>query len=365
MSATTQAPFKVDHVGSFLRPKELKDARRKYANGDIPAEELKEVEDRAIQDLVKKQEEAGLKSVTDGEFRRSWWHLDFFWGLQGLEKTEVEHGYQFQGIETRAENARIVGKISGENHPFVEHYKFLKEQTSEGVEARQSVPAPAQLLGDLLYSQKDESSKYYDTRDDLIEDVAKAYGQVFQDLYDAGCRTVQLDDCSWIRFLDTDIEEAEKDAQEVFVRANNLAIDQAPRGLVINTHVCRGNYHSHYAGAGSYNAFSDELFAKEKADAFYLEYDDERSGSFEALKDLPADKKVVLGLVTSKSGELESKDELVKRIEDASQYVDLDRIYLSPQCGFASTEEGNVLTEQQQWEKIALIFEVAEEVWGQ
>ena len=370
----TTSPFRYDIVGSFLRPQELKEARAKFANGEITQADLTAVEDKAIINLIKQEEAAGLKAVTDGEFRRSWWHLDFFWGLNGVKKATLKEGYKFADEETRPETAQITGKISGENHPFVEHFKFTQAHTSDGVQVKQTIPAPAQFLEEFLRPENQANAKeFYPNQEDLDHDVATAYHQVIEDLYAAGCRTLQLDDCTWgisvnafanLRKKDPNADVSQlKALQKRFLKVNNEAIANLPADLTINTHVCRGNYHSTWAAAGGYGPVADTLFVKENVNAFYLEYDSERAGGFEPLSKVPDDKYVVLGLITSKSGELEDKAAIIKRIHEAAQFHPLDKLCLSPQCGFASTEEGNILTEEQQWKKVALVKEIATEVW--
>ena len=371
----TTSPFRYDIVGSFLRPQELKEARAKFANGEITQADLTAVEDKAIINLIKQEEAAGLKAVTDGEFRRSWWHLDFFWGLNGVKKATLKEGYKFADEETRPETAQITGKISGENHPFVEHFKFTQAHTSDGVQVKQTIPAPAQFLEEFLRPENQANAKeFYPNQEDLDHDVAAAYHQVIEDLYAAGCRTLQLDDCTWgisvnafanLRKKDPNADVSQLEAlQKRFLKVNNEAIANLPADLTINTHVCRGNYHSTWAAAGGYGPVADTLFVKENVNAFYLEYDSERAGGFEPLSKVPDDKYVVLGLITSKSGELEDKAAIIKRIHEAAQFHPLDKLCLSPQCGFASTEEGNILTEEQQWKKVTLVKEIATEVWG-
>lgn len=369
--ANVNAPFRFDIVGSFLRPEELKEARQKFERNEITKEELTIIEDKYIKELITKQKESGLQVITDGEFRRSWWHLDFMWGLKGVKKVLADKGYQFKTEETRAESAALTGKISGENHPFVEHFKFVKLFEEDGIVARQTIPAPAQFLAELQRNTGEvPTNSIYPNEDELVEDIAKAYQRVILDLYAAGCRNVQLDDCTWGMFCDTNFwanipnaEEARKNQSKLFIRVNNLAIANLPGDLVVTTHVCRGNYHSTWASSGGYAPIAEELFGNENVSAYYLEFDDERSGDFEPLKYVSGDKKVVLGLVTSKSPELEDKEFIKNRIKEATQFVPLDRLYLSPQCGFASTEEGNILTEEEQWKKIQLIKEIANEVW--
>lgn len=370
------SPFRYDIVGSYLRPEALKEARVAYEAGKIDAAALKKVEDTEIIRLIQKQEKAGLKAVTDGEFRRSWWHLDFFWGLQGIAFHVPEKGYQFHGEETRPGTVTITGKISGENHPFVEHFKFTQAHTSKEVEVKQTIPAPAQLLVELLRPDNIENvRKFYPTDEALFADITSAYQQVIFDLYKAGARTIQLDDCTWgvlvaplpEGFIDDDgkdEKEVRKELKQLYLSINNAAISVLPKDLTINTHVCRGNYHSTWAAAGGYEDVATPLFTDEKVHAYYLEYDSDRSGGFEPLQYVSEDKLVVLGLVTSKSGTLENRQAVIDRIHEAAQYVPLDRLCLSTQCGFASTEEGNILTEAQQWGKIEFVKSIAEEVWG-
>lgn len=373
MYKNNHAPFKFDIVGSFLRPDYLTEAREQLKKGDITEEQLRKVEDQAIQELIDKQKKAGLPVITDGEFRRSWWHLDFMWGLQGVEKLEVTQGYTFHDEVTRGESAGLCGKISGENHPFIEHFKYVKLFEDSSVLARQTIPAPAQFLAELERGDNLEKTRaWYPDEEALLQDIAAAYRQVIKDLYDAGCRNVQFDDCTWGMFCDTKYWEARQkgetsieDLAARYVRVNNLAIEGHPEDLTITTHVCRGNYHSTWASAGGYAPIAPYLFDQENVSAYYLEFDDERSGDFEPLKYVSSNKQVVLGLVTTKKPELEAKDAVVRRIREASQYVPLERLCLSPQCGFASTEEGNKLTEEEEWNKLRLIKEISEEVWSQ
>ncbi|MGM9709706.1 MAG: 5-methyltetrahydropteroyltriglutamate--homocysteine S-methyltransferase [Prevotella sp.] len=366
------APFRADIVGSFLRPEEIKVARVRFLKGDIVAEELKRVEDKCITELVKKQKAAGLHVITDGEFRRSYWHLDFMWGLNGVEHIELEHGYFFHHEETTHGSVALTGKIDGKNHPFVEHFKFVKQFETDGVVARQTIPAPAQFYAELFRGDNGKTTTaIYPDNEELIWDIAQAYRTIIRDLYEAGCRNIQFDDCTWGMVCDkkfwASMAGSGYDAehlQETYLRLNNLALEERHDGLVINTHVCRGNYHSSWASEGAYDAVEKTLFARENVDAFYLEYDDERSGGFEPLAHVAPGKKVVLGLITTKSPVLEDKQQVIARIREASRYIPLDRLYLSPQCGFASCEIGNKLTEEEQWAKIRLVREIAEEVWG-
>ena len=376
MGYSKNAPFRADVVGSFLRPDVLKQARADFAAGTIGAEALRAVEDEAIRDLVAKQKAAGLHVITDGEFRRSYWHLDFMWGFQGIERRTSRQGYQFHDEETTADTAVVTGKISGENHPFVEHFKFVKALEEEGQVARQTIPAPAQTYSEVILDrcdgQQESLRAVYPTDEELIADIAAAYHTVLADLYAAGCRNVQFDDCTWGIYCDLDFVAKTgmspvdiQKVSELGVAINNAALEGKPADLVVNTHVCRGNYHSTYAFEGGYDPVAPYLFANEDVSAFYLEFDTPRAGGFEPLAHVAAGKKVVLGLVTSKQPGLEDEELLVRRINEAAQYVPLEDLCLSPQCGFASCECGNKLTEEEQWAKVALVQRVAKRVWDE
>ncbi len=375
-NSVTNAPFRCDIVGSFLRPDVLKQARADFNAGIIDAAQLKTVEDVAIRDLVAKQKAAGLKVVTDGEFRRSYWHLDFMWGLQGIERRTSREGYMFHDEETTADTAVVTGPISGENHPFVEHFKFVQALAGDDHVARQTIPAPIQTFSEVTLDrcdgQQESLRSVYATDGELADAIAAAYRQVIADLYAAGCRNIQFDDCTWGIYCDADFVAKTgmqavdiQKVSELGVALNNAAIEGAPEDLVINTHVCRGNYHSTYAFEGGYDPVAPYLFAHENVNAFYLEFDTPRAGGFEPLAHVAEGKKVVLGLITSKQPGLEDKEVVKARIKEASKYVPLENLYLSPQCGFASCEIGNKLTEEEQWAKIALIQEIAAEVWGE
>lgn len=367
----SNTPFRFDYVGSFLRPDYLKKARADFEKGNITKQELTEVENKAIIDLVNKQKKLGYKVITDGEFRRATWHLDFMWGFNGVAHKKTEKGVAFHGEPALIDDTWLTGKISVDNHPFVEHYKFVKALEDENTVAKQTIPAPAQFFQQMIIPANIEATrKFYPTDEELIDDIAKGYRKVISDLYNAGCRNIQFDDCTWgvlvaegsvIRYGK---ETNFKEISEKLLKVNNLAIEGKPDDLVINTHICRGNYHSAYFSSGAYDSVAEPLFGRENVDAYYLEFDDERSGSFEPLKLVSGDKKVVLGLITTKKAKLEDKQTVIERIKEASQYIPLDRLYLSPQCGFASCEIGNKLTEEEQWAKLALVKEIAEEVWG-
>lgn len=363
-------PFRFDYVGSFLRPDYLKKARSDFEKRNITKEELTEIENKAITDLVKKQKELGYKVITDGEFRRATWHLDFMWGFNGVAHKKTEKGVAFHGEPALIDDTWLTGKISVDSHPFVEHYKFVKALEDENTVAKQTIPAPAQFFQQMIIPANIEATrKFYATDDELITDIANGYKKVINDLYNAGCRNIQFDDCTWgvlvaegsvIRYGK---ENNLEDIKEKLLKVNNLAIEGKPDDLTITTHICRGNYHSAYFSSGAYDSVAEPLFGRENVDAYYLEFDDERSGGFEPLKYVSDDKKVVLGLITTKSPKLEDKQTVIERIHEASKYIPLDRLYLSPQCGFASCEIGNKLTEEQQWAKLALVKEIAEEVW--
>ena len=367
-----KTPFRYDYVGSFLRPEKLKRARADFADGKISKAELTAVEDEAIRSLVTKQKQVGYHVITDGEFRRATWHLDFMWGFSGVGHSPTEFGLPFHGEAAMIDDTYLTGKVSVDSHPFVEHFKFLKALEDENTVAKQTIPAPAQFLEQLIMPfAMANTSKYYTDTEELAWDIAQGYRKVIRDLYDAGCRNLQLDDCSWGMCVDPNaprifgVDEAGlQTIMEQLLRINNLAIEGKPEDMIINTHVCRGNFHSTYASSGAYDRVAKVLFARENVDAFFLEYDDERSGGFEPLKAVSGEKKVVLGLITTKSSKLEEKEAVIARIHDAARYVPLERLYLSPQCGFASCEIGNKLTEEEQWAKLALVKEIAEEVWG-
>ncbi|KRL57448.1 5-methyltetrahydropteroyltriglutamate--homocysteine S-methyltransferase [Furfurilactobacillus rossiae] len=375
-SKRIKSPFRYDIVGSFLRPETLKQARAQFAAGKIDRAALTAVEDTEIIKLIKQEEAAGLKAVTDGEFRRSWWHLDFFWGFQGISYKVPEHGYFFHGEETRKATVTVTDKIDGHNHPFVDHFKFTQAHVSKGVQVKQTLPAPAQLLVELLSpTNLPEVRKIYPTDEALFADITKAYKQVITDLYDAGARTIQLDDCTWGMLVATLPKDfinglaggeptTDDELKQLYLNINNSVVDGLPADLTVNTHICRGNYHSTWAAAGGYDKVADPLFNQEHVNAYYLEYDSDRSGSFDPLAKVSDDKLVVLGLLTSKDGKLENRQTVIDRIHEAAKFVPLDRLCLSTQCGFASTEEGNILTSDDQWAKIVLAKSIAKEVWG-
>ncbi|MBQ1849057.1 MAG: 5-methyltetrahydropteroyltriglutamate--homocysteine S-methyltransferase [Lachnospiraceae bacterium] len=364
-------PCRFDFVGSFLRPQALKDAKAAFQEGKISQEELDKVIDEEITKVVAKQKELGFHVITDGEFRRTFWHLDFMWGFEGVEHQHTGKGVQFNGVLAVLDDTYLVGKIKAKQHPFVEYFKFLKQLEDENTVAKYTIPAPAQMFQQMIIPVNFETTrKFYPTNEELINDIGKAYQNVIKQFYDAGCRNLQLDDCTWgaivgdaakqrYQALGIDLEEVK--AQ--LLKVNNLALEGKPADMVITSHICRGNYNSAYFTSGAYDTVADYVFAKENVDALFLEYDDERSGGFLPLQKVSEDKKVVLGLITTKTPALEDKATVIARIREAAQYVPLERLYLSPQCGFASCEIGNKLTEEEQWAKLKLVKEIAEEVW--
>ena len=372
-SCCQKAPFRLDHVGSFLRPERLKEARAKFNTGEINAEELERVENEEIIALIEKEKELGLKSVTDGEFRRAFWHLDFLENLEGVELVEVDHfSVQFKDKDVKPKTLRIVGKVDfSENHPFVKHFKFLKEHAGD-TPVKLTIPSPSMLH---LITQVREKNyvpieRYKENEALFYDDVVAAYRKALQCFYDLGCRNIQLDDTSWGEFCALDKREAYEargfDLEQIardYVDVLNRVIEWKPEDLVVNMHICRGNFRSTWFSSGGYEPVAKTLFGHCRVDGFFLEYDSDRAGDFTPLRFIK-DQKVVLGLITSKSGDLEDKGEVIARIKEASQYVPLEQLCLSPQCGFSSTEEGNILTIEAQWDKLKLIDEIVHEVWG-
>ena len=370
-----QTPCRYDFVGSFLRPEDVKKANADYQEGKISEAEKNQIIDKAVTEVVAKQKELGFHVITDGEFRRTYWHLDFMWGFEGVGHEQTGSGVQFDGELASLEDTYLIGKIKAKAkaHPFVEHFKFLKQFEDENTVAKYTIPAPAQMFQQMIIPVNYKNTrKYYETNKELIHDIGTAYQEVIRQFYEAGCRNLQLDDCTWgaivgdaakqrYKLLGTDIEDVKKELLEV----NNLALEGKPEDMVITSHICRGNYHSTFFTSGPYDSVADNVFAKENVDALFLEYDDARSGGFAPLAKLSPDKKVVLGLITTKTPQLEEKEVVIKRIHEATKYIPLDRLYLSPQCGFASCEIGNKLTEEEQWAKLKLVKEIAEEVWGE
>jgi 5-methyltetrahydropteroyltriglutamate--homocysteine methyltransferase len=365
---TLKGPFRADHVGSFLRPPSVKEAWGKRDRCAITAAQAKEVEDREIERIIQKQEEIGLKLATDGECRRAVWNIDFFARLGGCEGYVAERGVQFQGLTATPKSVRVVGKVSwSPDHPMIEHFKFLKAHAS--TMPKMTVPSPTSLhfrLG------RNELAPVYPDLDRFFDDLTTTYRACVQAFYDVGCRYLQFDDTVWAHLCDPD-QRAQARARgddpdtlpQLYARTINGAIKDRPRDMVVTTHLCRGNFRSTWVSQGGYEPVAETLLAGLDYDGCFLEYDSERAGGFEPLRFLPKGKKqVVLGLVTSKFAQLENKDDIKRRIEEATKYVAIDQLCLSPQCGFASTEEGNMIAEDEQWAKLRLVVDIATEVWG-
>ncbi len=367
MSMRDRPPFRADHVGSILRTAAVKQARAKRDKGDIGPAELKEIEDREIEKIVKRQKSIGLKLATDGEFRRSWWHYDFYGKLRGVELRDADSGIQFQGVQTKAQAPHIVGPLGfPAGHPMLEHFRFLKAHSD--TTPKMTIPSPSVLH----FRAAEVNAKVYPDRDALFEALAGVYREAIEAFYDAGCRYLQFDDTAWAYLCSSDeVEKARRRGTQVenlaesYARMINRALEAKPSDMTITTHVCRGNFRSTWITSGGYEPVAEALFRKCNYDGYFLEYDSDRAGGFEPLRFVPKGKKqIVLGLVTTKTGKLEKKDDIRWRIEEAERYVAHDQLCLSPQCGFASTEEGNILAEDEQWAKLRLAVELADEVWG-
>jgi len=364
----TTPPFRADMVGSLLRPAPLKQARAQFAKGEISADALKAVEDREIEKIIAKQQEVGLQLATDGEFRRSWWHFDFFRGLSGVTPITTSTGIKFHGVETKHEAIKITGKVDFVGHPQIEHFKFLKAHCR--VTPKMTIPAPSTFH--FRQGRAMVSKEPYPDLDGFFDDIGKTWRKAIRAFYDQGCRYLQLDDTAWAMMCDPAEREQSRQRGDdpdklpaIYARVTNAALEGKPADMAITMHSCRGNFRSTWIAQGGYEFVAEQLLGNTNLDGYFLEYDSDRAGGFEPLRFVPKGKKqLVLGLVTSKSGRLEPRDALKRRIDEASKYVALDQLCLSPQCGFASTEEGNMLAEDEQWAKLRMIVELAEEVWG-
>lgn len=360
-------PFRADQVGSLLRPQRLKAARQQLAEGKLDAEQLKAIEDEEIKRVVEKQKAIGLQAVTDGEFRRSWWHFDFLEELDGVERFTSSSGIQFHNTETQARGIKVTGKLGFSQHPMLNHYKFLHQITGEKHTAKMTIPSPS-----MLHLRGIIDTDLYEDEDLFFHDLAQAYKQAIQAFYRAGCRYLQLDDTSWGVFCSAEQREELRqkgyDPDRLQIRyANtiNEAISDRPEDLTITMHICRGNFRSTWFASGGYEPVAELLFGTLNIDGFFLEYDSERAGDFGPLRFVNrSDLTIVLGLITSKFGQLENPDHIKRRVEEATQYVNLDQLCLSTQCGFASTEDGNLLSEDEQWRKLQLVVELAHEIWN-
>jgi 5-methyltetrahydropteroyltriglutamate--homocysteine methyltransferase len=368
----TKPPFRADEVGSLLRPQPIKDARASFEKGTITLEELRDIEDEEIAKVVRKQAEVGLKLATDGEFRRSWWHFDFLAKLTGCELFHPDMGIQFAGVQTRHDAVRVVGKVDfPDSHPMLDHFRFLKKHAdAAGVTAKMTIPSPAVLH--FRGGRNLISNEVYPDLEPFFEDLGKTYRKAVKAFYDAGCRYLQFDDTVWAYLCsEQELQKSRERGdnpdglQDIYARVINYAIAERPEDMTITTHVCRGNFRSTWISSGGYEPVAETLLGKINYDGYFLEYDTDRAGGFEPLRFLPKGNKVVVaGLVTSKTGELENRDDIKRRIEEAAKFAPLEQLALSPQCGFASTEEGNILSEAEQWAKLRLVVEIANEVWG-
>lgn len=358
-------PFRADQVGSLLRPERVKLARQQRSAGKISADQLREVENEEILRIVDKQKSIGLQAVTDGELRRAWWHFDFLENLVGVQSYEADGGIQFHQQQTKSHSVKVISKLGFGDHPMLEDFRFLHSVAGTHV-AKMTIPSPS-----MLHFRGEIDKQVYPDEAMFFHDLAETYKQAIQSFYDAGCRYLQLDDTSWAYFC-SDEQKAQMQARGLnpealtkwYAKTINQAIADRPSDMTITMHICRGNFRSTWISSGGYEPVAEILFSGLNVDGFFLEYDSDRAGGFEPLRFVNRkDLQIVLGLITSKTGELENRDEIVRRIEEASRYVDLAQLNLSPQCGFASTEEGNLLTEDQQWAKLRHVVEIAEEVW--
>ncbi|HUB78577.1 MAG TPA: 5-methyltetrahydropteroyltriglutamate--homocysteine S-methyltransferase [Bryobacteraceae bacterium] len=361
-------PFRADHVGSLLRPAFLKEARAGRERGEISADELRLVEDAAVESIIARQSEIGLRSATDGEFRRAMWHFDFLENLDGVESFHADHGIAFKGgIETKAQGLRVTAKLGFSSHPMIGHFQFLRDRTK--ATPKMTIPSPSVLH--FRGGRRAVSRELYPDMEEFYRDLALAYRGAVQAFADAGCRYLQLDEVNLAYLCDPEqrrlLTERGDDPERlpaIYARMINTAIEDRPADMTITMHLCRGNFRSSWIAQGGYEPVAEILFNQIGVNGYFMEFDSERAGGFEPLRFVPKNKTVVLGLVTSKSGTLEPADDLRRRIDDAARFVPLDQLCLSPQCGFASTEEGNALSEDEQWKKLSRIVEVAAKVWG-
>jgi 5-methyltetrahydropteroyltriglutamate--homocysteine methyltransferase len=368
----TDPPFRADQVGSLLRPQRLLEAREDFAADKISADELKQIEDDSIRDVVRMQEEVGLQSATDGEFRRASWHMDFIYELEGVSKAEddlVVHFHNAEGdLDYTPAALKVDGKIELHQPTFGDHFKFLADTVTT---ARPKLTIPSPSMVHYRGGAAAIDPAIYPDQDEFWSDLTSAYAKQVEMVHELGCTYLQFDDTSLAYLNDPNqrkmMSERGEDAEHLhvaYIRHINEALANRPDGITITTHMCRGNFRSSWVAEGGYDFVAEALFGELGVDGFFLEYDDARSGGFEPLRFVPKGKLVVLGLVTTKRGELEDKDDLKRRIEEASQFVDVDQLCLSPQCGFSSTAEGNNVSYDQQVDKLRRIVEVAQEVWG-
>jgi 5-methyltetrahydropteroyltriglutamate--homocysteine methyltransferase len=361
-------PFRADHVGSLLRSPALKEARAQRARGEMTAEQLTAIEDREIAALIRKQEAVGLKAVTDGENRRRSWQTDFLERLPGIESYAGERKFKFQGIQPKQVLIRVTKKLGDFNgHPMIEHFNFLKRHTR--AVPKMTIPSPSAVH--FRHGRDGVPEALYPDINDFYRDLGATYRKAVRAFADAGCRYLQLDEVNLTYLCDPKQRQIVIDRGEdpdtlpsAYAAMINTAISGIPDDMVITMHLCRGNFRSTFIASGGYEPVAELMFNTINVHGYFMEFDSERAGGFEPLRFVPKGKLVVLGLVTSKFGALEGKDLIKRRIEQAAKFVPLDQLCLSPQCGFASSEEGNVVAEEEQWAKLRMIVEVAEEVWG-
>lgn len=368
---TAKPPYRADHVGSLLRPDSVKAARRKHFDDkSIDAAELKAVEDEAIRDVIKLQEDVGIPAITDGEIRRSFWHYDFMGDLTGLDLEQRDEGVQFHGVKLRPIFPTITGKLDfPADHPMIEHFRFVAANTK--ATPKISIPGPS--CCHFRTAKADIKPKeYQDDPEALFADLAATYAKAVQAFYDAGCRYLQMDDIFFAYLCDPK-HRAAKQAEGMdpdwlidrYAWMMHEAIKDRPADMVIGMHMCRGNFVSTYAAEGAYDPAADAIFNKTGVDIYFMEYDSERAGGLEPLRLLPkGSKRVLPGFITTKTGDLETVEDLKRKFDAASQYADLDQLGIAPQCGFASTEEGNKITADDQKRKLELVVKTAEAIWG-
>jgi 5-methyltetrahydropteroyltriglutamate--homocysteine methyltransferase len=370
MMKRAKPPFRADHVGSLLRPEVLKDAKSRYARGDITAAQLKIIEDREITRIIDRQQAIGLEGITDGEFRRAMWHKDFLQHLDGVKTIDTDAPVAFREVKGAPLNLRIADRLGfPADHPHIRHFRFLKDHTT--ATAKMTIPSPSVIAPAKLYDLQDPAAPAYRDIEQLYDDLCAAYRKAVKAFYDAGCRYLQIDEVRMVAVADPKFRASrglsDTDFEKLIALFDRLvsgALRDRPADMTITMHNCRGNFRSRWAAEGGYEPVAERLFNIKGVDAYFLEYDSERAGGFEPLRFLPKHKIAVLGLITSKLGVLEAKDAIKRRIDEAAKFVDIDRLCLSPQCGFASTEEGNEVSEDQQWAKLAFVKEIADEVWG-
>jgi 5-methyltetrahydropteroyltriglutamate--homocysteine methyltransferase len=364
----TTPPFRADHVGSLLRTAPLKEARARREKGEIDAAALKAVEDDEIKKIIRRQEETGLKAVTDGEFRRAFWNYDFLGALPGVEAYLGERKIKFQGVQPKPMMLRVIGKLGTfSGHPMIEHFKFVQAHTR--AVPKMTIPSPSSLH--FRYGRDAVPATIYPDMADFYRDLGATYRQAVRAFADAGCRYLQLDEVNFTYLCDPKLRAQVADRGDdpdelpsIYAGMINAAISDVPADMTVTMHLCRGNFQSTFVASGGYEPVADILFNAVNVDGYFMEYDSARAGSFAPLRLVPKGKTVVLGLVTTKSGRLEQKDEIKRRIDEAAKFIALDQLCLSPQCGFASTEEGNLLAEEEQWAKLGMIVEIADEIWG-